>query len=96
MFATTLFNSGANGGAGGSGHHPVHCRRGLAVRLHCTGVLGFIWVIFLAPMPKNSRVKLAEESAALAQAEKEEARALFRGGNCWLTGSPGASSSCAS
>ncbi|PNC38917.1 MFS transporter [Akkermansia muciniphila] len=39
------------------------------------GVLGFIWVIFWLRMPKNPRVKLAEESAALAQAEKEEARA---------------------
>ena len=37
-------------------------------------ISGGIWVAFWLRMPKEPRVKLAEESSALARAEKEEAR----------------------
>ena len=77
VFATTLFNSGANVGAlvAPATIPFITAAWGWQSAFIAAGVLGFIWVIFWLRMPKNSRVKLAEESAALAQAEKEEARA---------------------
>lgn len=77
VFATTLFNSGANVGAlvAPATIPFIAAAWGWQSAFIVAGVLGFIWVIFWLRMPKNSRVKLAEESAALAQAEKEEARA---------------------
>lgn len=77
VFATTLFNSGANVGAlvGPATIPFIAAAWGWQSAFIAAGVLGFIWVIFWLRMPKNPRVKLAEESAALAQAEKEEARA---------------------
>ena len=77
VFATTLFNSGANVGAlvAPATIPFIAAAWGWQSAFIAAGVLGFIWVIFWLRMPKNSRVKLAEESAALAQAEKEEARA---------------------
>ena len=77
VFATTLFNSGANVGAlvAPATIPFIAAAWGWQSAFIAAGVLGFIWVIFWLRMPKNSRVKLAEESAALAQAEKEEVRA---------------------
>ena len=77
VFATTLFNSGANVGAlvAPATIPFIAAAWGWQSAFIAAGVLGFIWVISWLRMPKNSRVKLAEESAALAQAEKEEARA---------------------
>lgn len=77
VFATTLFNSGANVGAlvAPATIPFIAAAWGWQSAFIAAGVLGFIWVIFWLRMPKNPRVKLAEESAALAQAEKEEARA---------------------
>lgn len=77
VFATTLFNSGANVGAlvAPATIPFIAAAWGWQTAFIAAGVLGFIWVIFWLRMPKNPRVKLAEESAALAQAEKEEARA---------------------
>ncbi len=77
VFATTLFNSGANVGAlvAPATIPFMAAAWGWQSAFIAAGVLGFIWVIFWLRMPKNPRVKLAEESAALAQAEKEEARA---------------------
>ncbi|PNC31915.1 MFS transporter [Akkermansia sp.] len=77
VFATTLFNSGANVGAlvAPATIPFIAVAWGWQSAFIAAGVLGFIWVIFWLRMPKNPRVKLAEESAALAQAEKEEARA---------------------
>lgn len=76
VFATTLFNSGANVGAlvAPATIPFIAAAWGWQSAFIAAGVLGFIWVIFWLRMPKNPRVKLAEESAALAQAEKEEAR----------------------
>ena len=77
VFATTLFNSGANVGAlvAPATIPFIAAAWGWQSAFIAAGVLGFIWVIFWLRMPKNTRVKLAEESAALAQAEKEEVRA---------------------
>ena len=77
VFATTLFNSGANVGAlvAPATIPFIAAAWGWQSTFIAAGVLGFIWVIFWLRMPKNPRVKLAEESAALAQAEKEEVRA---------------------
>lgn len=77
VFATTLFNSGANVGAlvAPATIPFIAAAWGWQSAFIAAGVLGFIWVIFWLQMPKNPRMKLAEESAALAQAEKEEARA---------------------
>ncbi len=77
VFATTLFNSGANVGAlvAPATIPFIAAAWGWQSAFIAAGVLGFIWVIFWLRMPKNPRVKLAEASAALAQAEKEEARA---------------------
>lgn len=77
VFATTLFNSGANVGAlvAPATIPFIAAAWGWQFAFIAAGVLGFIWVIFWLRMPKNPRVKLAEESAALAQAEKEEVRA---------------------
>ena len=77
VFATTLFNSGANVGAlvAPATIPFIAAAWGWQSAFIAAGVLGFIWVIFWLRMPKNPRVKLAEESAALAQAEKEEVRA---------------------
>lgn len=77
VFATTLFNSGANVGAlvAPATIPFIAAAWGWQSAFIAAGVLGFIWVIFWLRMPKNPRMKLAEESAALAQAEKEEARA---------------------
>lgn len=77
VFATTLFNSGANVGAlvAPATIPFIAAAWGWQSAFIAAGVLGFIWVIFWLRMPKNPRVKLVEESAALAQAEKEEARA---------------------
>ncbi|WP_298083667.1 MFS transporter [uncultured Akkermansia sp.] len=77
VFATTLFNSGANVGAlvAPATIPFIAAAWGWQSAFIAAGVLGFIWVIFWLRMPKNPRVKLAEESAALAQEEKEEARA---------------------
>lgn len=77
VFATTLFNSGANVGAlvAPATIPFIAAAWGWQSAFIAAGVLGFIWVIFWLRMPKNPRVKLAEESAALAQAEKEDARA---------------------
>ena len=77
VFATTLFNSGANVVAlvAPATIPFIAAAWGWQSAFIAAGVLGFIWVIFWLRMPKNPRVKLAEESAALAQAEKEEARA---------------------
>ncbi len=77
VFATTLFNSGANVGAlvAPATIPFIAAAWGWQSAFIAAGVLGFIWVIFWLRMPKNPRVKLAEESAALEQAEKEEARA---------------------
>lgn len=76
VFATTLFNSGANVGAlvAPATIPFIAAAWGWQSAFIAAGGLGFIWVIFWLRMPKNPRVKLAEESAALAQAEKEEAR----------------------
>lgn len=81
VFATTLFNSGANVGAlvAPATIPFIAAAWGWQSAFIAAGVLGFIWVIFWLRMPKNPRVKLAEESAALAQAEKEEARASIPG-----------------
>lgn len=77
VFATTLFNSGANVGAlvAPATIPFIAAAWGWQSAFIAAGVLGFIWVLFWLRMPKNPRVKLAEESAALAQAEKEESRA---------------------
>lgn len=77
VFATTLFNSGANVGAlvAPATIPFIAAAWGWQSAFIAAGVLGFIWVIFWLRMPKNPRVKLAEESAALAQVEKEETRA---------------------
>lgn len=77
VFATTLFNSGANVGAlvAPATIPFIAAAWGWQSAFIAAGVLGFIWVIFWLRMPKNPRMKLAEESAALAQAEKEEAMA---------------------
>lgn len=77
VFATTLFNSGANVGAlvAPATIPFIAAAWGWQSAFIAAGVLGFIWVIFWLRMPKNPRMKLAEESAALAQAEKKEARA---------------------
>ena len=77
VFATTLFNSGANVGAlvAPATIPFIAAAWGWQSAFIAAGVLGFLWVVFWLRMPKNPRVKLAEESAALAQAEKEEARA---------------------
>ena len=77
VFATTLFNSGANVGAlvAPATIPFIAAAWGWQSAFIAAGVLGFIGVIFWLRMPKNPRVKLAEESAALAQAEKEEVRA---------------------
>ena len=77
VFATTLFKSGANVGAlvAPATIPFIAAAWGWQSAFIAAGVLGFIWVIFWLRMPKNPRVKLAEESAALAQAEKEEVRA---------------------
>lgn len=77
VFATTLFNSGANVGAlvAPATIPFIAAAWGWQSAFIAAGVLGFIWVIFWLRMPKNPRMKLAEESAALAQAEKEEASA---------------------
>lgn len=77
VFATTLFNSGANVGAlvAPATIPFIATAWGWQSAFIAAGVLGFVWVIFWLRMPKNPRVKLAEESGALAQAEKEEARA---------------------
>lgn len=77
VFATTLFNSGANVGAlvAPATIPFIAAAWGWQSAFIAAGVLGFIWVIFWLRMPKNPRVKLAEESAALAQAEKEEVSA---------------------
>ena len=77
VFATTLFNSGANVGAlvAPATIPFIAAAWGWQSAFIAAGVLGFIWGIFWLRMPKNRRVKLAEESAALAQAEKEEVRA---------------------
>ena len=77
VFATTLFNSGANVGAlvAPATIPFIAAAWGWQSAFIAAGVLGFIWVIFWLRMPKNTRMKLAEESAALAQAEKEEASA---------------------
>lgn len=77
VFATTLFNSGANVGAlvAPATIPFIAAAWGWQSAFIGAGVLGFIWVVFWLRMPKEPRVKLAEESAAVAQAEKEEARA---------------------
>lgn len=77
VFATTLFNSGANVGAlvAPATIPFIAAAWGWQSAFIAAGVLGFIWVIFWLRMPKNPRVRLAEESAALAQVEKEETRA---------------------
>lgn len=77
VFATTLFNSGANVGAlvAPATIPFIAAAWGWQSAFIAAGVLGFIWVIFWLRMPKNPRMKLAEESAALAQAEKEEVSA---------------------
>lgn len=77
VFATTLFNSGANVGAlvAPATIPFIAAAWGWQSAFIAAGVLGFIWVIFWLQMPKNPRMKLAEESAALAQAEKEEVSA---------------------
>lgn len=76
VFATTLFNSGANVGAlvAPATIPFIAAAWGWQSAFIAAGALGFIWVIFWLRMPKHPRVKLAEESAALAQAEKEESR----------------------
>lgn len=77
VFATTLFNSGANVGAlvAPATIPFMAAAWGWQSAFIAAGILGFLWVVFWLRMPKNPRVKLAEESAALAQAEKEESRA---------------------
>lgn len=76
VFATTLFNSGANVGAlvAPATIPFIAAAWGWQSAFIAAGVLGFIWVAFWLRMPKEPRVKLAEESSALARAEKEEAR----------------------
>lgn len=76
VFATTLFNSGANVGAlvAPATIPFIAAAWGWQSAFIAAGALGFIWVVFWLRMPKHPRVKLAEESAALAQAEKEESR----------------------
>lgn len=76
VFATTLFNSGANVGAlvAPATIPFIAAAWGWQSAFVAAGVLGFIWVAFWLRMPKEPRVKLAEESSELARAEKEETR----------------------
>lgn len=73
VLATTLFNSGANVGAlvAPATIPFIAAAWGWQSAFIAAGVLGFIWVLFWLRMPKEPRVRLAEESAAAAQAEKE-------------------------
>lgn len=76
VFATTLFNSGANVGAlvAPATIPFIAAAWGWQSAFVAAGVLGFIWVAFWLRMPKEPRVKLAEESSELVRAEKEETR----------------------
>lgn len=76
VFATTLFNSGANVGAlvAPATIPFIAAAWGWQSAFVAAGVLGFIWVAFWLRMPKEPRVKLAEESSELARVEKEETR----------------------
>lgn len=76
VFATTLFNSGANVGAlvAPATIPFIAAAWGWQSAFVAAGVLGFIWVAFWLRMPKEPRVKLAVESSELVRAEKEETR----------------------
>lgn len=76
VFATTLFNSGANVGAlvAPATIPFIAAAWGWQSAFVAAGVLGFIWVVFWLRMPKEPRVKLAAESSELVRAEKEETR----------------------
>lgn len=76
VFATTLFNSGANVGAlvAPATIPFIAAAWGWQSAFVAAGVLGFIWVAFWLRMPKEPRVKLAAESSELVRAEKEETR----------------------
>lgn len=76
VFATTLFNSGANVGAlvAPATIPFIAAAWGWQSAFVAAGVLGFVWVAFWLRMPKEPRVKLAAESSELVRAEKEETR----------------------
>lgn len=76
VFATTLFNSGANVGAlvAPATIPFIAAAWGWQSAFVAAGVLGFIWVAFWLRMPKEPRVKLAAESSELVRVEKEETR----------------------
>ncbi len=78
VFATTLFNSGSNVGAlvAPATIPFIAAAWGWQSAFIAAGVLGLLWVVFWLRMPKEPRVKLAEESAALAKAEEAEAKAI--------------------
>lgn len=77
VFATTLFNSGANVGAlvAPATIPFLAAAWGWQSAFIAAGALGLLWVVFWLKMPKEPRVKLAEETAKLVQEEKENSRA---------------------
>ncbi len=74
VFATTLFNSGSNVGAmiAPATIPFIAAAWGWQSAFIAAGVLGFLWVVFWLRMPKEPRVKLAEESAELVKEEKAQ------------------------
>ncbi len=74
VFATTLFNSGANVGAlvAPATIPFIASAWGWQWAFVAAGALGLIWVVFWVFMPKEPRVKLAEESAELVKEEKAQ------------------------
>ncbi len=73
VFATTLFNSGANVGAlvAPATIPFIAAAWGWQSAFIVAGVLGFLWVVFWLSLPKVPRVKLADENAEVIQEEQE-------------------------
>ncbi len=78
VFATTLFNSGSNVGAlvAPATIPFIAAAWGWQSAFIAAGALGLLWVVFWLKMPKEPRMKLAEESTALAKAEEAEAKSI--------------------
>ncbi len=80
VFATTLFNSGANVGAlvAPATIPFIAAAWGWQSAFIAAGLLGLLWVLFWLRLPREPRVKLAEETSALVRAEQEEAAAAAK------------------
>lgn len=79
VFATTLFNSGANVGAlvAPATIPFIAAAWGWQFAFVAAGILGFIWVVFWLMMPKEPRLRLKEETSESIREEKQETHAAI-------------------